>query len=135
MALSIWRWLSIRSCRGLTSTTCGQSLGSATYAAAQEAGQPVVREFYADRDYDDSGSIVFTRDAGRPDPMAIAQKVLRACREGKVLTVTGGEIGIEFESICFHSDTLGALDIVRHMREALLAEGIRIAPVSKIAVQ
>jgi UPF0271 protein len=109
--------------------------GSATYAAAQEAGQPAVREFYADRDYDDSGSIVFTRDAGRPDPMAIAQQVLRACREGKVLTVTGGEIHVEFESICFHSDTLGALDIVRLMRETLLAEGIRIAPVSQIAVQ
>jgi len=27
---------------------------------------------------------------------------------------------------------LGALDIVRHMREALIAEGIRIAPVSQI---
>lgn len=105
---------------------------SATHRAALEAGHPVIREFYADRDYDDSGSIVFTRDAGRPDPAAIARKVVRACREGRVATVTGGEIAIEFESICFHSDTLGALDIVRHMREALVAEGIRIAPVSKL---
>ena len=104
---------------------------SATHRAALEAGHPVVREFYADRDYDDTGSIVFTRDAGRPDPVAIARKVVRACKEGRVKTVTGGEIDIEFESICFHSDTLGALDIVRNMREALIAEGIRIAPVSK----
>jgi UPF0271 protein len=87
--------------------------GSATCLAAHEAGQPVVREFYADRDYGDTGWIVFTRDAGRPDPKAIARKVT-------------------FDSICFHSDTLGALDIVRHMREALIAEGIRIAPVSQI---
>ncbi len=107
--------------------------GSATYRAAKEAGQPVVREFYADRDYDDTGSIVFTRDAGRPDPAAIARKVVRACRQGKVRTVTGGDVDIAFESICFHSDTLGALDIVRQMREALIAEGIRIAPVSDIA--
>ncbi|MNL87006.1 hypothetical protein D3C87_2159650 [compost metagenome] len=61
--------------------------GSATWRAAMELGQPVVREFYADRDYDDSGSIVFTRDAGRPDPGAIARKVVRACKEGKVRTV------------------------------------------------
>lgn len=105
---------------------------SATHQAALEAGQPVVREFYADRDYDDSGSIVFTRDAGRPDPAAIARKVVRACKEGRVKTVTGGDIEIAFESVCFHSDTLGALDIARNMREALIAEGIRIAPVSKI---
>jgi UPF0271 protein len=107
--------------------------GSATWRAAQEAGQPAIREFYADRDYDDSGSIVFTRDAGRPDPAAIARKVVRACKEGKVRTVTGSDIEIAFESICFHSDTLGALDIVRQMREALVAEGIRIAPVSEVA--
>ncbi|MDX3929696.1 MAG: 5-oxoprolinase subunit PxpA [Shinella sp.] len=106
--------------------------GSATWRAAQEAGQPAIREFYADRDYDDTGSIVFTRDAGRPDPAAIARKVVRACKEGKVRTVTGSDIEIAFESICFHSDTLGAFDIVRQMREALIAEGIRIAPVSEI---
>lgn len=106
--------------------------GSATERAAKEAGQPTIREFYADRDYDDSGSIVFTRDAGRPDPAAIARKVVRACREGTVTTVTGREVAVPFESICFHSDTLGAFEIVRHMREALKAEGIRIAPVSEI---
>lgn len=108
---------------------------SATYEAAKLLGHPVVRELYADRDYDDNGWIVFTRDAGRPDPKAIARKVLRACTEGKVRTVQGRDIPIEFESICFHSDTLGALDIVREMREALVAEGIRIAPVSQILEQ
>lgn len=107
--------------------------GSATFRAASEAGQPVVREFYADRDYDDSGSIVFTRDAGRPNPAAIARKVLRACQDGKVRTVTGRDIDIDFESICFHSDTLGAFAIVRQMRDALVEAGIRIAPVSASA--
>jgi UPF0271 protein len=86
-------------------------------------------------EYMRTGWIVFTRDAGRPDPKAIARKVLRACTEGKVRTVQGRDIPIEFESICFHSDTLGALDIVREMREALVAEGIRIAPVSQILEQ
>lgn len=106
--------------------------GSATEKAAREAGHPVVREFYADRDYDDSGSIVFTRDAGRPDPEAIARKVVRACTDGRVTAISGRDVEVPFESICFHSDTLGALDIVRHMREALIAKGIRISPVSEI---
>lgn len=34
--------------------------GSVICRIAQELGQPVVREFYADREYDLSGSIVFT---------------------------------------------------------------------------
>ena len=106
--------------------------GSATEKAAREAGHPVVREFYADRDYDESGSIVFTRDAGRPDPEAIARKVVRACTDGRVTAISGRDVEVPFESICFHSDTLGALDIVRHMREALIAKGIRISPVSEI---
>lgn len=108
---------------------------SATYTAARLLGHPVVREFYADRDYDDSGSIVFTRDAGRLDPKTIARKVLRACKAGKVQTINGNDVDIDFESICFHSDTLGALDIVRELREALVTEGIRIGPVSQLEHQ
>jgi 5-oxoprolinase (ATP-hydrolysing) subunit A len=107
--------------------------GSVTETIALEAGQPVAREFYADRDYDDSGSIVFTRDVGRLDPDVIARKVLRACVEGLVTTVSGKDIEVPFETICFHSDTLGALDIVRAMRDALSAQGIRIAPLSPTA--
>lgn len=107
--------------------------GSETEIAAQEAGQPVIREFYADRDYDDSGSIVFTRDVGRLDPAAVARKVVRACKEGRVTTVSGKDIAIDFESVCFHSDTPGAFEIARNLREALIAEGIRIAPISEIA--
>ncbi|MEV9253419.1 LamB/YcsF family protein, partial [Klebsiella pneumoniae] len=45
---------------------------SVTCRVARELGQPVVREFYADRDYDRSGSIVFTRRVGRLDPAQVA---------------------------------------------------------------
>jgi UPF0271 protein len=106
--------------------------GTATAIAAQEAGHPIAREFYADRDYEDSGLIVFTRDVGRPDPKTIARKVLRACTEGKVRSVSGNDIDVAFETICFHSDTIGAAEIAQQMRDMLIAEGIRIAPVSEI---
>lgn len=103
-----------------------------TYGIARDAGQPVVREFYADRDYDRSGSIVFKRQVGRFDPAQLADKCVRACRDGKVKTVEGDDIDIEFESICFHSDTPGALDIGRAVRAALLDEGIKIAPARSV---
>ncbi|OZI40362.1 lactam utilization protein LamB [Bordetella genomosp. 1] len=101
---------------------------SITCQVARELGQPVVREFYADRDYDASGSIVFTRYTQALDPQQVADKVLRACTEGKVRTVEGRDIAIGFDSVCIHSDTPGALALVRATRARLEGEGIRIAP-------
>ncbi len=104
---------------------------SETYRIAKEAGQPVIREFYADRDYDSSGSIVFARKMRKLDPEEVAEKCLRACREGTVTTVEGKDIEIPFESICFHSDTPGALAIGTAIREMLTTNGITIAPPSR----
>jgi UPF0271 protein len=105
---------------------------SKTYEVARRLGHPVVREFYADRDYDDTGSIVFKRQVARPDPAQIAAKCLRACQEGVVQTVDGNDIPIEFESICFHSDTPGALDIGRAIRSTLTENGITIAAAATV---
>ena len=117
--------------------TCGTAIifcmgVSKTYEVAKRAGYPVVREFYADRDYDKSGSIVFARHVGRPKPEEIAAKCVRACTEGVVWTVDGGDIPIEFESICFHSDTPGALDIGKAVRAGLTDAGITIAPAATV---
>lgn len=99
---------------------------SETYAIAKALGQPVIREFYADRDYDDTGSLVFTRGMGRLDPSTIAQKVLTACLEGKVQTTTGNWSRIEFESICIHSDTPGVVELLEAIHQLLAANNIQI---------
>lgn len=105
---------------------------SVTYRIARELGQPVVREFYGDRDYDMSGSIVFTRRVGRLDPQTVARKVVRACVEGKVQTVEGPDIDIEFESICIHSDTPGALALIETARAELQAAGVPVRPLPEV---
>lgn len=117
--------------------TCSDALifcmgTSKTYEVAKRSGHPVVREFYADRDYDNSGSIVFKRRVTRPDPADIAAKCLRACQEGVVTTVEGDDIEIGFESICFHSDTPGALEIGKAIRTTLMENGITIAPAANV---
>ncbi|KAF0865234.1 5-oxoprolinase subunit PxpA [Pseudomonas sp. LD120] len=99
---------------------------SVIWHVAQELGQPVIREFYADRDYDLSGCIVFTRNVRALDPAAVAAKVLRACQTGLVRTVEGEELFLEFDSICLHSDTPGALDLVEATRTALDQAGIEV---------
>jgi len=102
---------------------------SETYRVAKEMGQPVVRELYGDRDYDTSGQIVFTRRGARLEPEAVAEKVVRACLEGKVRTVEGVDIELGFDSVCIHSDTPGALDLIRATRKALERAGVRVRPI------
>jgi len=99
---------------------------SETYKAAKKIGHPVVREFYADRDYGDNGSIVFTRHGEKADAEKIKEKVLRACIENKVVTVTGNIIDIEFESVCFHSDTPGSLEIASELKKGLKENNIKL---------
>lgn len=99
---------------------------------AQRLGLKVMREFYADREYGPDGNIVFARSVGRLDPEAAAQKVLRACREGTVTTVEGKDIEVAFESVCFHSDTPGSLDIIKAIRALLAREGIEVAPIEDV---
>ncbi|MNG38803.1 hypothetical protein D3C84_1266390 [compost metagenome] len=58
------------------------------------------------------------------EPTAVAERVLRACQQGVVRTVEGQDLAIEFDSICLHSDTPGALELVEATRKALDAAGI-----------
>ena len=99
-----------------------------THEVARRHSQPVAREFYSDRDYGDDGMIVFTRKGAAAEPEAIAEKCLRACREGKVRTQGGKDIDVAFESICVHSDTPGAVDILKAIRKTLTENDIVIAP-------
>jgi len=57
---------------------------------------------------------------------------VKACQTGKVTTVEGDEIDIGFESICFHSDTPGALEMGRTIRQGLLDAGITIASAATV---
>lgn len=101
--------------------------GSALWRQAQATGQPVVCEFYADRDYDNSGSIVFTRRVAPLDPVTVAERVVRACIQGQVRTIEGADIPIQFSSVCLHSDTPGAVSLLQAIVKRLQLENITIA--------
>jgi len=107
--------------------------GSVASDIAQQKGLKTIHEFYADRDYDHTGSIVFARRMRALYPSEVAEKCVRACKTGKVSTVDGKEIPIVFNSICFHSDTPSALAIGKSIREALIAEGIEIVRADRLA--
>ena len=85
---------------------------SVTYEVAKKMDQPVVTEFFADRDYNDEGQIVFTRKVTDDlEPEEVGDRVVRGLIEGKVTTVNGNDIDIPSDSVCVHSDTPGAVGL------------------------
>ncbi|WP_367103171.1 5-oxoprolinase subunit PxpA [uncultured Psychrobacter sp.] len=95
--------------------------------AAKNVGLRRVHEFYADRDYDDEGNLVFVRKVKRLDPELVAQKVLRACQYNEVESISGQILTVKFDSVCIHSDTPGALSLIKAVRAALDNAGIEVA--------
>ena len=103
--------------------------GSATFFAAQQAGLRAVTEFFADRGYSARGKVKMfdwkIEEAGAT-PAAIGERICRLIREGRVRSFDGGDIEVRAETVCVHSDTPGAPEIVRAIRTALRDAGIEV---------
>ena len=76
-------------------------------------------EFYADLDYDDDGSLVITRKHEGYDPEQVAADVTRVLDEGVTTSRSGKEIPMRADLVCIHSDTPGAPDLARAVRDVL----------------
>jgi UPF0271 protein len=92
-----------------------------------------VHEVFADRAYEDDGSLVSRRKPGAVlhDAKEIAERVVRMVQDGAVVSVTGKVIKMRTDTVCIHGDTPGAVDIARGVRQALKDGGIEVAPFKK----
>ncbi len=102
--------------------------------AASDLGLRAAQEVFADRGYEEDGSLVDRRKEGAmitDENVAIA-RVVRMVKEQKVTAVTGRDIAIRADSICVHGDGAKALAFVQKIREALTKEGIEICPLEEI---
>ncbi|MEW6637944.1 MAG: 5-oxoprolinase subunit PxpA [Actinomycetota bacterium] len=105
---------------------------SVTYEVAKEMGQPVAAEFFADREYNDEGQIVFTRAVTEElDPEQVGERVVRAVTEKRVKTETGREIEVVCDSVCVHGDTPGAVRLAEAIVKKLRENGIEIRPLGR----
>jgi UPF0271 protein len=105
---------------------------SVTYQLAQKMDQPVVAEFYADREYNDEGQIVFTRSVAEElDPEEVGDRVVRAVTEKKVKTESGRYIDVASDSVCVHGDTPGAVRLAEAIARKLGENDIEIRPLGR----
>jgi UPF0271 protein len=76
-------------------------------------------EYYTDLDYGDDGALIITREHDAKDAAEAARRALRVLQEGKATSITGKEIPMRANCICVHSDTPGAVELAKAVRDAL----------------
>ena len=108
--------------------------GTEQERAAREAGLRIAREAYADRAYDEDGTLVPRKRDGAVihDPEVAAERVVGMVKDRCVKTISGKEIPLEFETICVHGDNPQAVGMARRIRAALLREGVAIRPITEL---
>lgn len=102
--------------------------GSQMQKAAQDLSLKVAKEVFADRAYEEDGSLVDRKKEGAmilDEEIAIA-RMIRLIKEKKVDAISGKTITMEADSVCVHGDGEKALLFVQKLREAFLKEEIQV---------
>lgn len=102
--------------------------------AAKDMGLRTAQEVFADRAYEEDGTLVDRRKDGAmiTDENEAIARVIRMVKEKTVTAITGKDIPIEADSVCVHGDGAKALAFVEKIRETLAKESIQIVSLDQI---
>ncbi|GAA4708062.1 LamB/YcsF family protein [Brevibacillus fulvus] len=105
--------------------------GSELIKAGKKAGLQTAQEVFADRTYQQDGSLTPRTQANAMihESERSAAQVIRMVTEGMVRTEQGVEIQIQADTICIHGDGPHALSFAQTIRQSLVAANIAIQPV------
>lgn len=108
--------------------------GSEMINAGRDIGLKCANEFFADRAYEDDGSLRARSKEGSmiTDENEAIERVVKVLKTGYVTTYSGKELELKIDSICVHGDNAHALEFVRIIRERLASEGIEVAPLCEV---
>jgi UPF0271 protein len=106
--------------------------GSLMADAAKEVGIQFASEVFADRAYEDDGTLVARSKPGAviTDDNEAASRVVEMALHGTVTSVNGKKISIKADSVCVHGDNAHALEFVKLIRSRLSENGIEIKSLS-----
>jgi 5-oxoprolinase (ATP-hydrolysing) subunit A len=104
--------------------------GSQAGQAATAAGLTVIAEAFADRAYNDDGTLVPRGRDGAvlTDPAVVAGRAVAMATGRQIESAAGRQIRICPRSVCIHGDTPGAVTLARSVRQALAQAGVQVAP-------
>jgi 5-oxoprolinase (ATP-hydrolysing) subunit A len=100
--------------------------GSCSLTEALRLGLPVASEAFADRRYQDDGSLVPRKMAGAliEDVRLSVLQVSQLVRDGEVTTIAGKRVPVVADTICIHGDGEGAPKLAAYIHQYLKQENI-----------
>ena len=107
--------------------------GSQMLIAAKKTGLKSAKEVFADRAYEEDGSLVARTKEGAviTDEEIAINRVISMVKHGRVTAITGKEIAVEADSICVHGDGVKAVEFVKKISERLKEEGVAVLPINE----
>lgn len=86
-----------------------------------ERGLDFCGEFYADLDYDEAGTLIIAKGEKNKsyDSNKAVERCLRAIAEKKVKNISGSDTKVGADTICIHSDTPNAIEILKKLNKAI----------------
>ena len=95
---------------------------------AIENNIPIKYEAFADRNYNDDGTLVSRNEKNAliHDSEQMFDHVFRMISSQKVKTISGSEIKILADTFCIHGDNPKAVDLIRDLSKRLREKGIQI---------
>ncbi|MFC5738173.1 LamB/YcsF family protein [Sinirhodobacter huangdaonensis] len=101
---------------------------TAMEAVAREMGANWVGEIFADRAYNDDGTLL---DRSRPgavlhDPAEVGRRMEEMIRAGAIITASGARLPARIDTICVHGDSPAAVAMAGSLRAHLETAGIAV---------
>jgi len=101
---------------------------------AKKTGLRVAYEFFADRAYNQDGSLVSRKQANSViyETKKVIERTVKAITEGTATAYSGESLKIgDIHTICVHGDTPNATALAKALRKGLEKTNIKIMPIGK----
>nr|MDA3790012.1 5-oxoprolinase subunit PxpA [Desulfobacula sp.] len=107
--------------------------GETMRQVGEELGLKVVYEAFPDRAYTPQGTLAPRKNSGAviSNPNEVSQRALDMAN-GFVTAVDGSTISLEVQTLCVHGDTLGAINLVKNIKQTFKKNNIQVLPMGKI---
>ena len=108
--------------------------GSKMEIAAKELGMKIACEIFADRNYEDDGTLVSRSkpNAIITDPEIAKRHVFNMVKNQSLNCLSGKRVPCEIDSICIHGDSISSLNTAKSIKSDLLKNGLELVPLNKM---
>jgi UPF0271 protein len=105
--------------------------GSHSIREAEKTGLKTASEVFADRSYQEDGSLTPRSQPGAllQSTEAALQQVLQMVKEKTVISLSGKSVHIKADTLCLHGDGAHAVDFAKAIQQLLQQHSIRIQPI------